>query len=69
MNTDTGQIKAMLELSEDERKSGKWVPVSDDLAAGAERVGLEQAVNDLKARRELEAKVCQLEGLRKEGRR
>lgn len=32
MNTDTGQIKALEELTEPERESGKWVPVSDYVA-------------------------------------
>lgn len=32
MNTDTGQIKALMDLTAEERSSGKWVPVSDYVA-------------------------------------
>lgn len=63
MNTDTGQIKAMLDLTEDEKKSGKWVPVADEVAEAARTLNLEQKVSELRA------KERQLEGLRKPGRR
>jgi hypothetical protein len=30
MNTDTGQIKGWDSLTEEEKKSGKWFPISPD---------------------------------------
>lgn len=63
MNTNTGEIRKLATLTVKDRESGEWVPVSDLLAAAAGEVNLAKVVRERKARLE------QLEGLRKEGRR
>ena len=67
MNTDTGQVRAFMALTEKERASGVWVPISDDLAAAASALGVENATARLRQMRK--ANERQLEGLRKPGRR
>lgn len=67
MNTNTGTIRDMADLTEQERKSGEWVPVSDELAAAAKELDL--ARHTAKHRRDLAAAERQRAGLAKKGRR
>lgn len=67
MNTNTGEIRALEALTEKERESGEWVPVSDAVAAAAAEVELAQVT--ARKRRELEALERQRAGLSKEARR